>query len=259
MLGSLLGDIVGSIYEHEPIKTTEFEFFHPNCHFTDETVLTLAIANAIIRSEGYQFNIRKFAKEHADVPGGYGNNFKFWLYTGGEQPYKSIGVGPAARVSPVGWAFDNLETTLIEAEKTARATHEHPDAIKGALAVAHAIFMGRKGSQVAEMKKEIAEKYSYNLDLFLDDIRHQHTFDATTPTAVPLALLCVIEARSTEDAVRNAVSLGGDSDTLASIAGAVAEAFFGIPDALKQEVLKRLPESFLNVMAHFREYQAAHQ
>lgn len=109
------------------------------------------------------------------------------------------------------------------------------------------------------MKSEIAEKYSYNLDLFLDDIRHQHTFDSTTPTVVPLALLCVIEARTTEDAVRNAVSLGGDSDTLASIAGAVAEAFFGIPDALKQEVLKRLPESFLNVMAHFREYQAAHQ
>lgn len=117
MLGSLLGDIVGSIYEHEPIKTTEFEFFHPNCHFTDETVLTLAIANAINRAEGYQANIRKFAKEHADVPGGFGNNFKFWLHTGGEQPYKSIGVGPAARVSPVGWAFEKLETTLIEAEK----------------------------------------------------------------------------------------------------------------------------------------------
>lgn len=256
MLGALLGDIVGSVYEHSPIKFVDFELFHPDCRFTDETVLTIAIANALARNESYQDNIRTFAKTFENVSGGYGSNFKFWIYTGGNTPYHSLGVGPAARVSPIGWAFEDLQTTLTEAEKSARATHDHPEAIKGALAIAHAIFMARKGFDSEAVKNKISETYTYQLDRPLAEVRAEHTFDASAPVAVPLALSSVFQTKSTEEAIRAAVSLGGDSDTLASLAGAVAEALYGIPDGLKQDVLKRLPETFLNVMAHFREMQS---
>jgi ADP-ribosylglycohydrolase len=258
MLGSLLGDIVGSAYKSEPVRTTEFELFYPNSHYTDETVLTLAVAQAVLRSEAYQFHIRKFAKDNSDVAGGYGNNFKFWVFTGGNEPYHSMGQGPATRVAAIGWAFEDLTTTLREAEKSALATHDHPEAIKGAVAMAHAIFLGRTGGHLLEMKKTISDRYGYNLDGSIDELRYQDLSEAIAPVSVPLALLTVLEARTTEDAIRSAVSLGWNSDALASMAGALGEAFYGVPDALKKEVLKRLPEKFLNVMAHFREFQSAH-
>jgi ADP-ribosylglycohydrolase len=256
MIGALLGDIVGSIYEHNPIKTTQFELFGAGCRYTDESVLTVAVANAINSSEGYQYNIRKFAKNYPDVPSGYGSNFKFWLHTGGSEPYNSLGIGPAARVSPIGWAFDNLQTTLDEAEKSVLATHAHAEAIKAARAVAHAIYLGRTGHSTAEVRVIMTELYGYNLSMELSDVRPKVEFDSSAPAVMPLALSCVFEARTTEDAIRNAVSLGGDADTLASIAGAMAEAFFGVPDTLKQETLRRLPNAFLNVMAVFREHQS---
>ncbi|MBM3381906.1 MAG: ADP-ribosylglycohydrolase family protein [Betaproteobacteria bacterium] len=258
MLGSLLGDIVGSAYKSEPVRTTEFELFPQNAHYSDETVLTLAIAHAVIRVEGYQFHLRQFAKDNADVPGGFSTNFKFWVFTGGSEPYHSMGQGPATRVAAVGWAFEDLATTLREAEKSARATHDHPEAIKGAVAMAHAIYLGRTGGHLLEMKKTIAEHYGYNLDGSIDELRYQNLSDATAPVSVPLALLAVLEARTTEDAIRSAVSLGWNSDALGCMAGALGEAFYGVPDPLKKEVLKRLPEKFLNIMAHFREFQSAH-
>jgi ADP-ribosylglycohydrolase len=256
MIGALLGDIVGSIYEHNPIKTTQFEFFGAGCRYTDESVLTVAVANAINSSEGYQYNIRKYAKNYPDVPGGYGTNFKFWLYTGGSEPYNSLGIGPAARVSPIGWAFDNLQITLNEAEKSVLATHAHPEAVKAAKAVAHAIYMGRTGHSPADVKKIMNETYGYEAPNDLSEIRSKVEFDSSAPYQMPLALACVFEAKTAEDAIRNAVSLGGDADTLACIAGGIAEAFFGIPDPLKQETLRRLPNAFLNVMAIFREHQS---
>ncbi|MEY4066632.1 MAG: hypothetical protein RIR26_2840 [Pseudomonadota bacterium] len=259
MLGALLGDIIGSVYEFAPIKTTDFDLFQRSSTYTDETVLTLAVAHAIFQSENYQFHIRRFAKAHPDVHGGYGNNFKFWLYTGGHEPYHSGGVGPAARVSPIGWAFPDLPKTCAEAEKSARATQDHPDAIKGAVAVAHAIFLGRTGSSLAQMKNEIASAYEFNLDTPLSDARMSHVFDATAPCAVPLALRCVFEADSCEDAIRNAVSLGGDADTLASLAGGVAEAFFGVPATLEREVMKRLPEQFADIIYRFQSFTNGQQ
>ncbi|NBX18679.1 MAG: ADP-ribosylglycohydrolase family protein [Proteobacteria bacterium] len=256
MIGALLGDIVGSIYEHNPIKTTQFDFFGAGCRYTDESVLTVAVANAINSSEGYQYNIRKYAKNYPDVPSGYGTNFKFWLYTGGSEPYNSLGAGPAARVSPIGWAFDNLQLTLNEAEKSVVATHSHPEAIKAAKAVVHAIYLGRTGHSPAEVRTLIGSTYDYNLNIDLSEMRPKVEFDSSAPALMPLALTCAFDARTTEDAIRNAVSLGGDADTMASIAGAVAESFFGIPDTLKQETLRRLPNAFLNVMAVFREHQS---
>ncbi|MFZ9520678.1 MAG: ADP-ribosylglycohydrolase family protein [Silvanigrellaceae bacterium] len=255
MIGALLGDIIGSVYERDPIKNTTFELFSPLSRYTDETVLTIAIAHSINNAQGYQFNIRKFAKDNIDVPGGFGSNFKFWLYTGGDEPYNSLGVGPAARVSPIGWAFDSLPLTLSEAEKSAVATHAHPEAIKAARAVAHAIYLGRTGLQIEQLKQVLADTYGYDFGKTLNEIRPGVEFDSSAPVVIPQAFLSVFEANTTEDAIRNAVSLGGDSDTTAAIAGAVAEAFFGVPDNLKVETLKRLPESFLNVMAVFREQQ----
>jgi ADP-ribosylglycohydrolase len=253
MIGALLGDLVGSAYKTEPIKTTEFDFISPTARYTDESVLTIAIANAINRSENYQFNIRRFAKEYADVQGGYGANFKFWLYTGGNEPYNSLGVGPAARVSPIGWAFDSLEVTLAEAEKSVLATHSHNEAIKAARSVAHIIYLGRNGASVGECKMLLSEHYGYAIDFNPDDVRASVVPESAAPVVMPLIFSCAFSARTTEDAIRNAVSLGGQSDTLACLSGAVAEAFFGVPNPLKQELLRRLPEAFLNVMAIFRD------
>jgi ADP-ribosylglycohydrolase len=256
MIGALLGDIVGSIYERNPIKITQFEFFGAGCHYTDESVLTVAVANAINSSEGYQYNIRRFAKNFPDVPGGYGSNFKFWLYTGGSDPYNSLGVGPAARVSPIGWAFDNLQVSLDEAEKSVLATHSHPEAVKAAKAVVHAIYLGRTGHSPTDVRALLTDTYGYLVPDDLNIIRPKVEFDSSAPAVLPLAFACVFEARTTEDAIRNAVSLGGDADTIASIAGAIAESFYGVPDSLKQETLRRLPSAFLNVMAVFREHQS---
>lgn len=255
MIGALLGDIVGSVFERSPIKTTQFDFFSPTSRYTDESVLTIAIAHAINTAQAYQFNIRRFAKDNADVPGGFGSNFKFWLYTGGDEPYNSLGVGPAARVSPIGWAFDSLTQTLVEAEKSALATHSHPEAIKAAKAVAHAIYLGRTGLPITQLKQTLFDAYGYDLNETLDEMRPKVEFDSSAPVVILQAFASVFDANTTEDAIRNAISLGGDADTTASIAGAVAEAFFGVPDSLKKETLKRLPETFLNVMAIFREQQ----
>lgn len=256
MLGALLGDIVGSTSKNASSLNVEGELFHPECSYTDETVLTIAIANAIACSEGYQYNIRKFAKEFQSVYGGYGSNFRFWLYTGGDEPYRSLGVGPSSRVSPVGWAFDDLTTTLNEAEKSARATHDHPEAIQGAVALAHAIYLGRKGCDADAVRKEISEKYGYDLNKSIYELRENPALEPTTPVLMPLVFTSAFEAKSTEEAIRAAMTLGEHSGAVASMAGALAESLYGIPEPLKQEVLKRLPEKFLNVMAHFRELQS---
>lgn len=256
MLGALLGDIFSSVHRDSLSDDVEFELSHPDCSFTDETVLTIAIANAIANGESFQYNIRKFAKEYQDIPGGYGSNFKFWLYTGGDEPYMSLGIGPAARVSPVGWAFDDLATTLNEAEKSARATHEHVDAVKGAVALAHGIYLGKKGFEAESIRKTISENYGYELKKCLYQLQADPVLEATTPVLMPLVFISALEAKSTETAVVNAVRFGAPTGALASMTGAFAEALYGIPEHLKQEVLRRLPEKFLNVMAHFREIQA---
>ena len=256
MLGAILGDIFGSGHRGSPSDDFDFELSHPECGFTDETVLTIAIANAIANNESYQSNIRKFAKEHPNVPGGYGSNFRFWLYTGGDEPYRSLGIGPAARVSSVGWAFYDLTTTLAEAEKTARATHDHVEAIKGAVALAHGIYLGKKGFDAESMKKIITENYGYDLEKSLYALQESPILEAITPTLMPIVFVSVFEAKSTERALVNAVKFGGPAGALASMTGALAESLYGIPEHLKQDVLRRLPETFLNVMAHFREIQS---
>lgn len=235
MIGAIAGDIIGSIYEANPIKTKTFPLFHPRCRFTDDTVLTVAAAQAILTDRDYGRWFREIGRRHPHA--GYGGSFIRWLLTDAAPPYNSWGNGAAMRVSPVGWAFDDAATVLEEAARTAEVTHNHPEGIKGAQAAALAVFLARTTGDKALIKTKISQRFGYDLDRNLDAIRPGYSFDVSCQGTVPEALIAFLEADSYEDTVRNAISLGGDSDTLACIAGAVAEAYFG---AVAPELLERV-------------------
>jgi ADP-ribosylglycohydrolase len=241
MLGAIAGDIIGSIYEHRPIKTTKFSLFGPGCRFTDDTVLTVAVADCLLNGKAYA---KKFEDYYYRYPNaGYGSGFCEWAGSQDHQPYNSWGNGSAMRVSPVGWAFPDLEHTLAEAKATAGVTHNHPEGIKGAQATAAAIFLARTGSSKEQIKEFVEKTFAYDLSLPLDSIRPAYRFDVSCQGTVPPALTAFLESNSYEDAVRKAISLGGDSDTLACIAGGIAEAFYKvIPDAIVERAFQMLDE-----------------
>ena len=238
MIGAILGDIVGSVYERNPIKTKEFELFGDGCRFTDDTVMTCAVCYAV-REYKARPNvnviglIQKRMVELGQLhPGaGYGGKFYQWLTNPYRRPYNSFGNGSAMRVSACGMLADSLEEAHNLAVYSAEVTHNHPEGIKGAVAVAEAIFLARQKKTKDEIKEHLSQYY--DLDFTLDDIRPSYSFDVTCQGSVPQAIRCFLEADSFEDAIRNAVSLGGDSDTQAAIAGSIAEPFFGIPARLK--------------------------
>jgi len=235
MIGAIAGDIIGSVYERRPIKTKEFPLFSPDCTFTDDTVLTVAVAEAILTGESYVKTIREIGQRYPNA--GYGATFIRWLYSAKPLPYNSWGNGSAMRVSPVGYAFHTLEEVLQEAEASAAITHNHPEGIKGAQAVALAIFLARKGKTKEEIKKEITNRFGYDLERTVESIRPNYRFDISCQGTVPEAIIAFLDSISWEDAVRNAISLGGDSDTLACITGAIAEAFYG---TLSQSIIQRV-------------------
>lgn len=252
MLGSIAGDIIGSPYEGRPITTKQFSLFTAHSRFTDDTVLTVATAWALLHAEGYAEAYRKFGRAHPNC--GYGGSFRHWLFHPDRGPYNSYGNGSAMRVGPVGFALGSLEEVLAEAGRSAEVTHNHPEGIKGAQAVALAVFLARTGAGKPAIKAEIAGRFGYNLDRRLEDIRETYGFDVTCQGSVPEAIIAFLEADGVEDAIRNAVSLGGDSDTQACIAGGIAEAFYGgVPDPIAAEARKRLPEEFLEIMDAFYE------
>lgn len=233
MIGAIAGDIIGSIYEAQPIKTKDFPLFHPRCRFTDDSVLTIAVAQAILTDRDYRRWVWEIGRRHPHA--GYGGNFIAWLHSSDPKPYNSWGNGAAMRVSPVGWAFDTLDDVLVEAARTAEISHNHPEGIKGAQAAAAAVFLGRTTRDKELIKKEIAGRFGYDLDRTVDSIRPFYGFDVSCQGTVPEAVISFLDAEGYEDAVRNAVSLGGDSDTLACITGGIAEAYYGpfntdIPD-----------------------------
>lgn len=224
MLGSIIGDIIGSTYEFRNTDIYEFDPFPPKSFFTDDTVLTVAVADAIINKKDYAAAIREYALNY---PGrGYGGWFNQWIHLDNPKPYNSFGNGSAMRVSPVGWAFDTLGETIKEAEKSAAVTHNHPEGKKGAKVVAAAIFLARTGHDKNEIKKFIEKSYSYNLSRTLDEIKPFYSFNETCQKTVPEALICFLESVDFEDAIRKAIWLGGDSDTLACITGGIAEAYY---------------------------------
>ena len=252
MIGAIAGDVIGSVYEATPIKTTDFPLFNKFSTFTDDTVLTMAVARAILSGTDYESALRDFGRRYPDR--GYGMFFYEWMSMPEGKPYNSFGNGSAMRVSPVGFAFDTVEKVLEEAKKSAQVTHNHPEGIKGAQAVALAVFLARTGKGKEEIKGETGERFGYNLERRLEDIRPNYVFNATCTGTVPEALTAFFESTNFEDAVRKAVSLGGDSDTLANIAGAVAEAFYReIPGEIIKETRSRLPEEFIEILDEFEE------
>lgn len=253
MFGAILGDIIGSIYEWKNYKGTDFPLFSPSSKFTDDTAMTIATAVAILQKKSYQEAYLDYARRYPNA--GYGKSFRAWFKSEDPQPYNSWGNGSAMRVSPIGFAFDDLETVLDEARKSAEVTHNHPEGIKGAQAVAAAIFMARTGSDKAAIQAYIETQFGYNLQTSLDEIRPGYTFDVSCQGSVPQAIRAFLESSDVESAIRLGVSIGGDSDTIASIAGGIAQAFYGvIPDAMRQEGLKRLPKEMQDVVAAFERY-----
>ncbi len=250
MIGAIAGDIIGSVYERHPIKTKDFPLFSPRCRFTDDTVLTVAVAKAVLEDRDYLNAVLETGRRHPNA--GYGGSFIRWLHSASPEPYNSWGNGSAMRVSPVGFAFDTVDDVLKEAAHTAEISHNHPEGIKGAQATALSVFLARTTRDKGLIKTEVTDRFGYDLDRALDGIRPSYTFDVSCRGTVPEAIIAFLESDSYEDAVRNAVSLGGDSDTLACITGGIAEAFYGsVPSEIAKKAggiltpdLRKVTEAF---------------
>lgn len=250
MIGAIAGDIIGSVFEQYPIKTTSFPLFSNRSRITDDTVLTVAVAHAILTNGDYATALKSFARNYPAA--GYGMSFFHWMQSADMKPYNSWGNGSAMRVSPVGFAFDSPEAVLNEARKSAAVTHNHPEGIKGAQATALAIFLARQGVDKAGIRQEISARFDYNFSRTLDEIRPDYYFDVSCQGSVPESMTAFFESRHFEDAIRNAISLGGDTDTMGCIAGGIAQSFYrDISADIIIQVKKRLPREFLAIIDQF--------
>ena len=278
MLGAIIGDIAGSKYEFNNTFDYDFEMFGGGCDFTDDTICTVAVADAILNGRSYQESLLDWCRRYPSPKGAYGGRFAGWIHSLDPQPYNSFGNGSAMRVSPVAWLFDDLSQVLEEAEKTALPTHNHPEGIKGAKAVAHAIWYFRKSKFSEESKDSeneetkglknenakaskdenetiqgfmsIARSYYEDFDT---RVYPKGKFDETCMDAVPLSFNLLSQASSFEDAIRLAISHGGDSDTIGAIVGSIAEARFGIPQEMKEKALSYLPDNMKDIWKQFAE------
>lgn len=264
MLGAIIGDIVGSVYEFNNIKTKDFELFKPECRFTDDTVMTCAVAQAIMNGGSERDFITSMKKYGRMYPhAGYGSRFRVWLRSMDSEPYNSFGNGSAMRVSPCAWIMDcdyyartGMWPSRDLARLSASVTHNHPEGIKGALAVCDAIFIARLYSNECKsrIKEHIENEYGYDLSMSLDSIRKDYEFDETCQGSVPQAIITFLESTDFEDSIRNAISIGGDSDTIASITGSIAEAAYGIPDDIKEKAYAYLDEPLKDVLRRWKKY-----
>lgn len=250
MLGAIAGDIIGSIYEHRPIKTVDFPLFSPGSRFTDDTVMSLAVARAFLNSGEYGREMKILGRRYPSA--GYGGNFYHWLFEDEIHPYQSWGNGAAMRVSPIGFGSEAEEDLLREARATALVSHDHPEGIKGAQSVALAILLARQGADKEAIRGRIQADFEYDLDRTVEEIRPEYRFDVSCQGSVPEAIIAFLDSSDYESAVRLAVSLGGDADTQACIAGGIAEAYYGgVPDKIQQEVKARLPADLLEILEEF--------
>ena len=272
MLGAIIGDIVGSSFEFgmnkEIAHSKKYLLISRYSNYTDDSVMTLAVADALMTampSKGQELaeekfencvikSMRYFGKKYPDA--GYGGRFRSWLFSDKiPQPYNSFGNGSAMRVSPVAWAFDNLEDVEKFAEVSARVSHNHPEGIKGAQATAAAIFLARMGESKAEIKHYVSEKYHYDLTRTLNEIRPNYHHIEICQQTVPEAITAFLEGENFEDVIRNAVSLSGDADTLAAIAGSIAEGFYGIPDEITAMALPKLDDFLSDVLNRWEQWR----
>jgi ADP-ribosylglycohydrolase len=250
MLGAIAGDIIGSIYEATPIKSTDFPLFQKYNQFTDDTVMIIAIANAILEKTEYAPSLKSFGMKYPDA--GYGGRFLTWIYQEKVMPYNSWGNGAAMRVSPIGFAFKNVEKVLDEAKKSAIISHNHPEGIKGAQSTALAVHMAFTGASKENIRQEISRLFSYDLNRTIDEIRPDYQFDVSCQGSVPEAIIAFLDSTDFKDAIRKAVSLGGDSDTLACIAGGIAQAYYKqVPKEVCEHVYELLPNEFLIILDKF--------
>ena len=257
MLGAIIGDIVGSAYEFNPTNDYNFELFPAEANFTDDTVCTIAIADALLRDRDFGESLHDWCRRYPHPMGGYGYRFSDWVWSDNPQPYGSFGNGSAMRVSPIGWwcsESDDIEEAAVE---SARCTHSHEEGIKGAVYVAIAIFGalqrrqgGEKPEEIQEALLELGSNPHYDLDIKIDQVKNR--FDETCQGTVPVALWIIGQSTSFEDAIRRAVSLGADADTLGAIVGSIAEAIWGIPEWMKKKAISYLPEEMKNVVRDFR-------
>jgi ADP-ribosylglycohydrolase len=270
LLGAIIGDICGSIYEWNNRKTTNpaeinlvnplisffslFNFLNGRYyHFTDDSILTVATADALLQKQHYGKAYKDWARRFPNA--GYGGRFSHWLQTGSPEPYNSHGNGSAMRISPVGWVFATLDDTLAEAKRSAEVTHNHPEGIKGAQSVATAMFLARNGKPKQEIKEYIEMTFGYDLNRTTDQIRPDYTFHGDCMTSVPEAIICFLESENYVHAIQLAISIGGDTDTIACITGGIAEAFYReIPDELIRFAEAKLTNEMNQVIVAFREY-----
>ena len=269
MLGAIIGDTIGSVYEFNNIKTTDFPLFGPQSNYTDDSIMTMAVADWLLNDPQHcmdtlETSFLKFAKKYPCPMGGYGGGFHRWLFhpeqlaaydedgnhvVGKRHPYNSFGNGAAMRCSANGWMFDTLEETERVAGLSAAITHSHPEGIKGAQSTAAAIFMARHGASKEEIRNYISAKYGYNLNRTCDEIRPVYDWDSSCQGTVPEAMVAFFDSTDFESAIRLAVSLGGDSDTLACITGGIAEAFYkDIPDDIALKIWGLIPEDFKDII-----------
>lgn len=255
IIGAIAGDIIGSIYEFNSIKTKDFNLFSKRSGFTDDTVMTLAIANWLCVNKDSKHvlinNLKYFGNKYPNA--GYGGMFRNWLLQDSPEPYGSWANGSAMRVSPCAWVGESMEEVQDLAYKSAEVTHNHPEGIKGALATADAIYLARIGAKKQEIKDHVEVRYQYDLDIKLDELRPYYSFDVSCAGSVPESIICFLEAENFEDTIRNAVSLGGDADTQAAIAGSIASAYWEVPNRIAFKSIHRMSYDLLRVFIDFDE------
>lgn len=250
MIGAIAGDIIGSVYEWDPIKTKDFPLFSSGCFFTDDTVLTVALADSILTGTPYRDNLKVYYQHYPNR--GYGGSFHRWAQSGSSAPYSSWGNGAAMRISPAGFAYDDLDTVLVKTEEFTAVTHNHPEGLKGGQATAAAVFLAHTGSSKDQIKEYIESRFDHDLSRHIDEIRPAYTFTESSQGTVPQAVRAFLDSTDFEDAIRNAISLGGDADTLACITGGIAQAYYGdVPDPITDRVYAILDDRLRGVVQRF--------
>jgi len=252
VIGAIAGDMIGARFERYPTKKTDFYLIPSTPIFTDDTVLTVAVANAILTGTGFASSLKKFAQIYYNLP--YGRSFKKWMWSWEDIPYNSWGNGSAMRVSPVGFAYESIDDVLHYAKESAEVSHNHPEGIKGAQATALSIFLARKGESKRTIRKEITQRFIYDLSRTVDEIRPDYRFDVSCQGSVPESIIAFLDSEDYEDSIRKVISLGGDSDTMACITGGISQAYYKeISKEIVDHVRNGLPRDLLEILDLFND------